>query len=115
MDFYNNILYPVWADDSNSTGDNPDGTANLDYYGAAVTLVPAPEVPPLVVAAVQQLDGANVLTLMWTNNGSQVVLQSSRTLPGVWSTVSSPWSTNANWISTTVTNSASAQFYRLTH
>jgi hypothetical protein len=115
LDFYNNILYPVWADDSNSTGDNPDGTANLDYYGAAVTLVPAPGVPSLVVASAQQLDGVNVLTLTWTNNGSQVVLQSSGTLPGAWSTVSSPWSTNANWIVTTVTNSAPEQFYRLKH
>src|SRR4029077_2643653 len=41
LDFYGNVLYPVWADDSNSTGDNPNGTAGLDYYGAAVTLVPA--------------------------------------------------------------------------
>ncbi|HSY17537.1 MAG TPA: sialidase family protein [Candidatus Acidoferrales bacterium] len=40
LDFYNGVLHPAWADDSNSTGDNPDGTNNLDYYTAAVTLVP---------------------------------------------------------------------------
>lgn len=36
LDFYNNIMLPCWADNSNSTGDNPDGTANLDYYTAQV-------------------------------------------------------------------------------
>ncbi len=41
LDFCNGVFHPAWADDSNSTGDNPDGTANLDYYTAAVTLVPA--------------------------------------------------------------------------
>jgi hypothetical protein len=43
LDFYNNVFYPVWADDSNSTGDNPNGTSNLDYYGARVIFTPAPE------------------------------------------------------------------------
>ena len=41
LDFYNGVFHPCWADDSNSTGNNPDGTANLDYYTAAVTVVPA--------------------------------------------------------------------------
>jgi hypothetical protein len=43
LDYYGGVMYPVWADDSNSTGDNPNGTSNLDYYGAAVTVTPAPE------------------------------------------------------------------------
>ena len=35
--FYNGAFYPVWADNSNSTGDNPDGTLNeLDIYTARV-------------------------------------------------------------------------------
>ncbi len=41
LDFYNGVFRPCWADDSNSTGDNPNGTSELDYYTAAVTLVPA--------------------------------------------------------------------------
>jgi hypothetical protein len=41
LDFNNGVFHPSWADDSNSTGDNPDGTTNLDYYTAAVSLVPA--------------------------------------------------------------------------
>jgi uncharacterized delta-60 repeat protein len=32
-------LYPSWADDSNSTGDNPDGTSGYDVYTARVILV----------------------------------------------------------------------------
>ena len=39
LDFYDSVLYPCWADNSNSTGDNPDGTGNFDYYGARVTVV----------------------------------------------------------------------------
>ncbi|MEY4386662.1 MAG: hypothetical protein RLY20_1945 [Verrucomicrobiota bacterium] len=47
LDFYNGIFRPCWSDDSNSTGDNPNGTSNLDYYTAAVTLVPP---TPVLVA-----------------------------------------------------------------
>ena len=112
LDFYNNVLYPVWADDSNSTGDNPNGTANLDYYGAAVTLVPAP-VPSLVITNVHSFGISTVVTLTWTNLGGLLVLENTGALPGGWSTVSSTRTTNANWVSTTVTNAAPAQFYRL--
>lgn len=41
LDFYGGIFHPCWADDSNSTGDNPDGTADLDIYTAAVQVAPA--------------------------------------------------------------------------
>ena len=36
LDFYNNVFYPVWGDNSNSDGNNPNGTSNLDFYGARV-------------------------------------------------------------------------------
>jgi endonuclease YncB( thermonuclease family) len=32
LTFYDGIVTPVWADSSNSTGDNPNGTANFDAY-----------------------------------------------------------------------------------
>lgn len=49
LDFYNNVLMPAWGDNSNSTGDNPDGTGNLDYYTARVILaVPEPATMALV-------------------------------------------------------------------
>ena len=35
--FHGGVMYPSWADSSNSTGDNPDGTrVSLDVYVAAV-------------------------------------------------------------------------------
>ena len=112
LDFYNNALYPCWADDSNSTGDNPNGTGTLDYYTARVSVV-LPPVPSLVIASAQLTAGAEVLTLAWTNNGANVILQSTSTFPGSWSTVSTPRMTNGNFVVTTVTNAAPAQFYRL--
>src|SRR5207237_832476 len=52
LDFFGGVVYPVWADDSNSTGDNPNGTTNLDYYGAAVTVSAVPEPSSLAMLAV---------------------------------------------------------------
>ena len=57
VDFRNNVFHPVWADNSNSTGDNPSGgvetghsLATLDIYTARVTVTavappPEPERP----------------------------------------------------------------------
>ncbi|MBI3409431.1 MAG: Ig-like domain repeat protein [Planctomycetes bacterium] len=39
MDFTGGVFYRSWADNSNSTGDNPDGTSALDIYTAKVTLI----------------------------------------------------------------------------
>jgi hypothetical protein len=37
LDFFNGVLHPFWADNSNSTGDNPDGSLkDLDMYTANV-------------------------------------------------------------------------------
>ncbi|MFN2468844.1 MAG: hypothetical protein ABR521_12020 [Gaiellaceae bacterium] len=36
-DFHNGSYHPAWADDSNSTGDNPDGATRFDIYTARVT------------------------------------------------------------------------------
>jgi len=44
-DFFQGILRPVWADNSNSTGDNPDGTlTTFDIYTAEVSFVVVPEI-----------------------------------------------------------------------
>ena len=43
MDFYNGTLVTAWADSSNFTGDNPNGTSQLDIYFAKVTVaIPEP-------------------------------------------------------------------------
>jgi hypothetical protein len=113
LDFYNNVLYPTWADDSNSTGDNPNGTSNLDFYGATVTLVPA-TVPSVAITDSQFAGGTNILTLSWTNKGGPFVLQGSDTLPGTWNTLAAPQTINGQITSAIVTNVGPAQFYRLT-
>jgi hypothetical protein len=39
--FFGGVAHPAWADNSNSTGDNPDGTLHkLDIYTAAVPVSP---------------------------------------------------------------------------
>jgi hypothetical protein len=39
LDFYGGVFVPVWADNSNSTGDNPAGAlATLDVYTARVSV-----------------------------------------------------------------------------
>lgn len=51
---YNDVFHPVWADNSNSTGDNPDGTTNFDIYTATVTFfggVSVPEPSSLLLVA----------------------------------------------------------------
>ena len=38
LSFYGGVAHPAWSDNSNSTGDNPDGTlSKLDIYTAAIT------------------------------------------------------------------------------
>jgi hypothetical protein len=47
--FFGGVWYPVWADNSNSTGDNPDGTLrSMDIFTAKVTLVPGNPPPGTV-------------------------------------------------------------------
>ncbi len=48
MDFHNGVFYRTWADNSNSTGDNPDGTSSLDIYTAKVSISTPPTVTPLL-------------------------------------------------------------------
>ena len=39
---YNDVAYLVWADNSNSTNDNPDGPSNFEIYSDRVTFAAAP-------------------------------------------------------------------------
>jgi subtilisin-like proprotein convertase family protein len=41
LDFANGRVVAVWADNSNSTGDNPNGTGQLDLYTAGLTVEPS--------------------------------------------------------------------------
>jgi hypothetical protein len=71
LDFYNGQIHPEWFDNSNSTGDNPDGSLkDLDIYTATVAssaFSAAPEIslggrsdPSGLVAVLPLTDGANV-------------------------------------------------------
>jgi FG-GAP-like repeat len=41
MDYFNGVFFRSWADNSNSTGDNPDGAGSgFDIYTAPVTVTP---------------------------------------------------------------------------
>lgn len=83
-------------------------------FGNVSVTVPTPPVPPaLVLGGMQTVNGTNIASLTWTNNGVACVLESSDALTGGWSTVSTPWATNGNWVGTQVTNNSSAQFFRL--
>ena len=91
-----------------------DVSLGSSSFGNVSVEVPAPSSPPaLVFGGLQTLAGTNVVSLTWTNNGAACVLESSDALTGGWSTVSTPWATNGNWVGTQVTNNSSAQFFRL--
>ena len=47
---WNDVWYPTWGDNSNSTGDNPDATRNFDFYTARVQFVRAPVPEPATLA-----------------------------------------------------------------
>ena len=105
----------VFAGDNNLTVYYLPGTTGWDAFSANTGLSPVLWISPpkLLVAGAERLAGAEVMQLTWTNNGSTCLLESAGALAGSWSTVSTPWTTNAGWVSTTATNSSSVQFYRL--
>jgi len=58
--FHGGVLYPSWADSSNSTGDNPDGTrVSFDVYTAAVR--PNNDPPVVSVTPASGAEGAAIL------------------------------------------------------
>jgi len=77
------------------------------------TVIESPTPPRLELAHAESAGGMLVVTLTWTNHNTPCVLESTAKLTGGWNTVSAPLTTNANWILSTVTNAASAQFFRL--
>jgi hypothetical protein len=68
---------------------------------------------PLVLNQVQRLGATNVVSLTWTNTGTLFLLENTEAWPDGWSTVTNLWRTNGNWVSTQITNTSPAQFFRL--
>lgn len=69
--FYGGIIYPCWGDNSNSTGNNPEGTlTTLDAYMAAVIVA-----PPLRLTQIR----TNLL-VTWPHPSTGFVLQEASSL-----------------------------------
>src|SRR5205807_7307845 len=93
--FYHGVFYPIWADNSNSTKNNPDGTLkNFDIYTAKLTLESLPTVTSLTIDPSPDIAGVQVtlagqfldptglghtVTIFWGDGTSNSVI----TMPGV--------------------------------
>jgi len=70
--------------------------------------------PPLLkVEGVQGQGSSKIITLSWTNNGSQCVLEYNDSIGSGWQTVPQTPTTDGNMLSTGVTNAGPAGFFRL--
>ncbi len=74
LTFYNGSFHAAWADNSNSTGDNPDGSIRFDIYTAHVTVTPCTTCADLALSMTDAPDpvaAGNPLTYTLTvlNNG----------------------------------------------
>jgi hypothetical protein len=83
MDFSNGVFYRTWADNSNSTGDNPDGTTALDIYTAKVTVPSGTTNPPSVTLPANQT----------TAEGAAQAFN----LGSFTDSLSGPWTGTVNW------------------
>src|SRR6266851_3643545 len=81
MTFDNGMFWRSWADNSNSTGDNPNGTGALDIYTAKVTFTAVPEPSTWLLLAT---GGAVLFTTGWRRRKRNAGIQFSflsRALP----------------------------------
>lgn len=84
LDFYGGAIYPAWADNSNSTGDNPDGTlSTFDVYTSHITVTSGGSVLSLAPAALDPgvLDFAYAQTIRPTGGTPPYSFQQTGTLP----------------------------------
>jgi len=83
LTFFGGVFYPCWADNSNSTGNNPDGAMSyFDIYTARVT------VNTPVVMLNPQRSGAGFTISAHTTVGKNYYLESTPSLPASgWNTV----------------------------
>jgi hypothetical protein len=75
MEYRNNVFYPVWSDNSNSTKDNPNGTLHaLDIYTAKVTFSAGGVPPDSIVGGPRLLRPSNPHRPLRGNLGSDANL-----------------------------------------
>jgi len=108
LTFYGGVFYPCWADNSNSTGNNPSGAlSNFDMYTARVTV----NLP--VVMVNPRRSGKNFLVSVQTTVGKTYYLQSAPSLTNPF------WTTGTNVVGNGLlqdlvdTNLATQKFYRV--
>ena len=103
------VFYPCWGDNSNHTGDNPDGTLHtLDVYITAVTV--PPNSPPLTIS----LAGANVI-LSWPSfaTGGFQLEQTPTLSPPAWGGVTNAVADDGVTRTVTLPINLADNFYRL--
>jgi hypothetical protein len=108
LTFFGGVFYPCWADNSNSTGDNPDGAMNyFDIYTARVT------VNTPVVMVNPRSSGSSFLVSVRSTVGKTYYLEATSTL------VNPDWTTMTNTVGNGVledltdANPGAESFYRV--
>jgi hypothetical protein len=107
LTFFGGVFYPCWADNSNSTGNNPDGAMNyFDMYTARVT------VNTPVVLVNPRSSRTNFLVSVRTTVGKTYYLEATPALvPPNWTTVTNA-AGNGRLVDLTDSNPGAKIFYR---
>src|SRR5262249_11197803 len=108
LTFFGGVFYPCWADNSNSTGDNPNGAmSNFDLYTARVT------VNQPVVLVNPRASGTNFIVSVATTVGKTYYLESTPELiDPIWTMVTHAAGTG-RLVDLTDTNPGTNAFYRV--
>jgi hypothetical protein len=108
LTFFGGVFYPCWADNSNSTGDNPDGGMNyFDIYTARVT------VNTPVVMVHPRSSGNHFVVSVRTTVGKTYYLEATPTLNDPqWTTVTNA-AGNGPLKDLTDSNPGAQRFYRV--
>ena len=100
------VLIAAWGDNSNSTGDNPNGATDFDVYTAPVYVL-----PPLGLAS-----SPTNLVLSWPTNAVRFVLQENSDLnPAGWTNSAATPQVNGGQKQVAFDFTNSARFFRLMH
>ena len=102
--FADGVLISAWGDNSNSTGDNPEGMTDFDVYTAPVYVL-----PPL-----DMVHTRTNLVLSWPTNASIFVLQESPDMIA-WTNSTRTLSTNGTQRSVTIAPLSGNKFFRIYH
>jgi hypothetical protein len=100
--FADGVLISAWGDNSNSTGDNPEGMTNFDVYTTPVYVLPT----------LGMTYSRTNLVLSWPTNAASFVLQESPDLIA-WTNSTHPLITNGSQRNVNVLPAIGNNFFRL--